>query len=385
VSVSIDQRQGPGDASRDGNAPRGTAPRGEANPAGAAPPSPPKAAPPEMPSSLEPPARRRSAGSIFKILIPAIIVLDVLAFFFIPPYPKDEPGKPITGIPDLITANLELPAPAVVWDFDPEHQPAAAAILFFHPSISSTLFTSWLVIAVVLAVLILATRGLKLVPTRVQNAVEFLFEALENFAISLGGEAARPYVPVFAGFFLFILFSNWSGLLPIFGRVEALRAPTSDVNVTIGLALCSFFYFEYQGFKRLGVRGYLGKFFVFSGFKEGFGNGLVALFVGLIEFFLEFIKPVTLSMRLFGNIFGGEVALGVLTALTIAIIPVGMLGLELLLNFVQALIFSTLTLMFTLIAIESHEEEAHAAPELRDLPEGNLGPPLTTGTAGATH
>ena len=90
-------------------------------------------------------------------------------------------------------------------------------------------------------------------------------------------------------------------------------------------------------------------------------------------------------MRLFGNIFGGEIALGVLTALTIAIIPVGMLGLELLLNFVQALIFSTLTLMFTLIAIESHHEEEHAAPELADLPEGNLPPPLSTPQAGAAH
>jgi F-type H+-transporting ATPase subunit a len=379
VSVSIDEQQVPGEASRDGKTPR--AARGRSGAGG------PPAEQPPAPSVADqpgPPPRRRSAGSIFKVLIPAIIVLDVLAFIFIPPYPKDAPGTPISGIPDLISANLELPAPNVVWDLDPAHPPAAGQILFFHPSISSTLFSSWLVMGVILVALILATRGLRLVPTRVQNAVEFVFEALENFAISLGGEAARPYVPVFAGFFLFILFANWSGLLPIFGRVEALRAPTSDINITIGLAICSFLFFEYQGFRRLGVRGYLGKFFVFSGFKEGFGNGVVGLFVGLIEFFLEFIKPVTLSMRLFGNIFGGEVALAVLTALTIAIIPVGMLGLELLLNFVQALIFSTLTLMFTLIAIESHEEEAHAAPELRDLPQGNIGPPLT-GTAGAAH
>jgi F-type H+-transporting ATPase subunit a len=207
----------------------------------------------------------------------------------------------------------------------------------------------------------LATRGLRLLPGRVQNVVELVYELLENFAMSLGGPAARPYVPIFAGFFLFILVSNWSGLLPFFGKLEFLRAPTSDVNVTIGLALVSFCFFEYQGFRRLGIRGYLGKYFVFSGFKKGFGTGLVDFFVGFIEFFLELIKPVTLSMRLFGNIFGGEIALGVLTALTLALIPVAMLGLELLLNFVQALIFSTLTLMFTLIAIESHSEEDHPA------------------------
>ena len=99
--------------------------------------------------------------------------------------------------------------------------------------------------------------------------------------------------------------------------------------------------------------------------------------MGLIEFMLEFIKPVTLAMRLFGNIFGGEVALGVITALTIAVLPAAMLLLEGLLNFVQALIFSTLMLMYTVIAVESHDEEAHAAPAYADLPEGSLGAPMT--------
>ena len=119
-------------------------------------------------------------------------------------------------------------------------------------------------------------------------------------------------------------------------------------------------YIEYQGFKHLGV-GYLGKFFPFGEFKKGFGAGAIALFVGLTELLLEFVKPVTLSMRLFGNIYGGEVALGVLTALTLAIIPMAMLALEVLLNAVQALIFATLTLMFTLVAIEGHGEEDEAA------------------------
>ena len=92
----------------------------------------------------------------------------------------------------------------------------------------------------------------------------------------------------------------------------------------------------------------------------------------MIEFLLEFIKPVTLAMRLFGNIYGGEVALGVIIALTIAIMPVVMLGLEVLLNFMQALIFSVLTLMFTIIAIERHDDHE----EHDDMPEGNIGPPL---------
>ena len=112
------------------------------------------------------------------------------------------------------------------------------------------------------------------------------------------------------------------------------------------------------------------------------------MFVGLIELMLEFVKPVTLSMRLFGNIYGGEVALGVITALTIAIIPVGLLGLEVMLNAIQALIFSVLTLMFIVLAIESHDdEEGHVAEEApRCRSRGRVAParPLTAPTARPT-
>ena len=95
------------------------------------------------------------------------------------------------------------------------------------------------------------------------------------------------------------------------------------------------------------------------------------MFVGLVELMLEFVKPITLSMRLFGNIYGGEVALGVITALTMAVIPVGLLGLDFLLNAIQALIFSVLTLIFITLAIESHDhEEGHVAEEAIEAIEG---------------
>lgn len=305
-----------------------------------------------------------------------VVVLDIVAFFAVPPYPAGQPGQRITGISDLIGANLELPAPHVVWDLAPSSPVDPSAILSFHPSITAPILTTWLVMLAILVVGYLSVLRLAEVPGPIQNFVEMTFEKLEDWAVSLGGEPARPHIPWFAAFFIFILVSNWSGLIPIFGKIEALRAPTSDVNVTIGLALVAFVYFQAQGFRALGVRGYLGKFFVFSGFREGIGQGLIGLFVGLIELMLDFIKPITLSMRLFGNIFGGEVALGVVTALAIAAAPAIMLLLEGVLNFVQALIFSTLMLMYTVIAVESHTEEAHAAPAFADLPEGNLGTPL---------
>jgi F-type H+-transporting ATPase subunit a len=321
------------------------------------------------------PAPRRGRP-VYRILIPAIIILDILAFIFIPPY-AGEGGQthPVAGIGDLIQANLEFPAPRILWAAPGVSAAGPTSLVSFEPSITNTLFTSWLVMAVILILVLLARARMTMIPNRLQNAVEFAWEALENWAVSLGGEAARRHIPLFVAFFLFILLSNWSGLLPIFGKFEALRAPTSDVNVTIGLALVVFFYFQYQGFRTLGVRRYLGKFFVFSGFREGLGAGFIGLFVGLIEFLLEFIKPVTLAMRLFGNIFGGEVALGVITALTIAVVPAAMLLLEGLLNFVQALIFSTLMLMYTIIAVESHDTE-HAGPGEENVPEGNIGPPI---------
>ena len=160
-------------------------------------------------------------------------------------------------------------------------------------------------------------------------------------------------------------------LTSLVGRIDQLRAPTSDVNITIGLALTSFCIFEFEGFRRLGIRGYLGKFFPLVEFRKGIGAGFLAMYVGIIELFLEFVKPITLSMRLFGNIYGGEVALAVISALTLAVIPVALVGLEALLNLIQALIFSVLTLMFILIAIEGREAEEHHAA---DRPPGASNP-----------
>ena len=195
-------------------------------------------------------------------------------------------------------------------------------LIVFSPSISDTIVTMWIVMAIVLVGAILMTRGGKLVPGRAQNMFEAVYEGLSDFGIGLAGPTARPYIPIFAAFFLLILFCNWVGLVPFVGRVDFLRAPSSDVNITIGLALVAFLIFHIEGFRHLGAGGYLGKFFPVYEFKHGIGAGFIAMFVGLIELMLEFVKPVTLSMRLFGNIYGGEVALGVITALTVAIIPV---------------------------------------------------------------
>jgi F-type H+-transporting ATPase subunit a len=301
------------------------------------------------------------------LLLAAVIVIDVLAFIVAPPFDKAAPGGACAFPVCFINGNLELPAPFVVWRAGAGAGPTS--LITFDVSITSTIITMWIVSVFVIALLFVLTRGRRMMPGKAQNAIEYVYEMIESFGMSLGGEAAKPFITLFVAFFLYILFSNWSGLIPPIGKIEQLRAPTSDANITIGLALVAFVFFEYMGFKTLGVRGYLSKFFPLGEFRNGVGAGIIALFVGLIELLLEVVKPVTLSMRLFGNIYGGEVALGVLTALTVAIIPMGMIALELMLNLVQALIFSTLTLMFTLIAIEGHGEEheqSGLAAELTD-------------------
>ncbi len=326
---------------------------------------------PDVAEPASPPSRRGLSRRWF-LLIGGVVLFNVLALILVPPFPRGgQPGEACDFPTCFIDGTLEFPAPHTILG---PHAPADELITFT-PSISSSLFTMWIVMAIVIIGTALMVRGAKLIPGRAQNAFEWFYEFMSDFGTGIAGPTAKPYIPLFIGFFLLILVSNWSGLVPPVGRLEQLRAPTSDVNVTLGLALVSFAYFEFQGFRRLGVGGYLGKFFPLYEFKNGIGAGIIAMFVGLVELMLEFVKPVTLSMRLFGNIYGGEVALGVITALTLAFIPVGLLGLEVMLNTIQALIFSILSLMFIVLAIESHDhEEGHIADEVIDAIDGESSP-----------
>ena len=319
----------------------------------------------EQPAAIEIPEskRGRSRKQNWLLIVGLVIAANIAAFVFFPPFDKKDPGGPCNYPVCFINGTLEFPAPHIVWDPDPETAPTALPLVQFRPNITSSILTMWIISAILIVTLIALTRGMKRVPGRGQNAIEALYEGLENFGLSLGGPAAKRYIPLFVVLFVYILASNWSGLLPFVGRIELFRAPTSDVNITIGLALVSFSIFHIEGVRRLGLGGYLSKFFPFREFRNGVGSGVIGMFVGLVELMLEFVKPLTLSMRLFGNIYGGEVALGVITALTITFVPLAVYGLEVMLNLVQALIFSVLTLMFILAAIEGHGEDHEKHPQ----------------------
>ena len=315
----------------------------------------------DEPAEIESPTPKggRSSKVNWLLIIGLAFVGNLAAFILAPPFDKGDPDAECAYPICFIEGTLELPAPHVVW---PADHAASGDLIVWDISISSTILTMWIISVLVIVTLIAMTRKREAVPGRVQNAIEALYDGLQGFALSLGGPKAKTYVPLFVTLFIYILVSNWSGLLPFVGRIELFRAPTSDVNITIGLALVSFSLFHIEGVRALGFGGYLSKFFPVREFRNGVGAGVIAMFVGLIELMLEFVKPLTLSMRLFGNIYGGEVALGVILALTVAFVPVALYGLELMLNTVQALIFSVLTLMFILAAIEGHHEDHEEHP-----------------------
>jgi F-type H+-transporting ATPase subunit a len=291
------------------------------------------------------PAKKSSTKRTLLLAALGVLVLDAIAVVVAGDVGlKDFPGG-------VIRKALEPIVPYTVIDLggDPTH---AATLFDFYPSITGSIIMSWIVMAAVIIPLTIVARRLKEIPSGVQNFLEFAIESLSSFAIGIGGPGAKKFITFFLACFLFIAVSNWSGLIPGVGRVHEFRAPTSDVNVTVGLALVAFVYFHYQGMRALGLGGYFGKFFTLKG-------GPIGLFVGVIEFFLEFVKPLTLAMRLFGNIYGGELALAVVTTITIAYIPLALYGLELFVGLMQGIIFSVLVLVFTMLAMEGHHEEGH--------------------------
>ncbi len=298
----------------------------------------------------------------------AVVVVDAIALLLA--MPKGFPNPKVT-----ILQNLEPVPPNIVWNLAPAaHTANSPLVVEFQPSITSSILASWLVIVALLIVSLIATRRMTLVPGMLQNIVEWMYEQFANFADGLGGPAARPYVSLFSAFFLFIMFANWTDLILFGDKISALRTPTSDLNITIGLALVTFVITHVEGVRHLGVRGYLGKFFNLGGFHRSIADGFIDLYVGLIEFLLEFFKPVTLSFRLFGNLYGGGIMLGVFTALIIAFVPVPFVALEGFIGFIQALIFASLTLMYILTAIEGHHEEESKGGEFAGEPEGNVLP-----------
>ena len=214
------------------------------------------------------------------------------------------------------------------------------------------------IVIVILATLAwIGTRNMRERPSGLQNGVEMLVQGLSDFVVSIGGPGARKYLPLFGTLFLFILFSNWLSVVPFIGQVEFLHSPTADYHINFGMAVLAFIAYQTEGFKHLKL-AYPKRWFNFSGFKDGPFLGAIFVLVGLIELFSELFRMLTLTLRLWGNVLGGEIMLVVMSGLLLVPgIALPFVGLEVFIGLVQALVFSLLVLMYFVLAIESHDEE----------------------------
>ena len=247
--------------------------------------------------------------------------------------------------------------------------------------VTNTLLSSWIASVLLVLLFAIGTRKAKLIPGRLQNFCEIIIDGLLNFVEGvIGKERGRLVFPVIATIFLFVLFNAWIGLLPIYPSlgwvtdghliIHLLRPAGTDLNMPLALALISFLFVELLGLRLLGM-GYIGKFVrvgsLGRGLKgmvrfrpmEAFQGFLDFFFVGPLEAFSEIVRIISFTFRLFGNMTAGEILVLISAFLVPFIATIGVYGLELLVGFVQALIFAGLTLVFATIALTPHAKEEH--------------------------
>jgi F-type H+-transporting ATPase subunit a len=259
---------------------------------------------------------------------------------------------------------------------------AATAIFNIGPlPVTNSMVTSWVVAVALIVVIRLATRRPKLVPGRAQAVVEYLVQGiLDIISPIVGPKVAKPAFPLLIGLFTFILIQNWSGLFPGVGTVymlnpgtgdwmELIRPGNADMNATGALAIVAIAGWFYI------IMRYAGPAFVL---KDIFGNKadrseipaiiyyplfVIFFLVGIIEVISIAFRPISLSLRLFGNIFGGESLMHAISGMEKWGLPAPLYILELLIGFVQAFVFTLLVSVYIgLICNHGDEHESHKEP-----------------------
>jgi F-type H+-transporting ATPase subunit a len=248
-------------------------------------------------------------------------------------------------------------------------------------NITNSLLNTWLVVFILVVFSWYFRTRIKEIPKGIQNALEMVVEAFLNIFDSITGSRERSlkFFPLVFSFFVFILISNWMGLLPGIGSIGQVaneqgarvfipyfRGGTADLNTTLALAIIGVAASHIFGVVALGVWKYLNKFINIQAFLEIpkkikkdpsiiFINPIKA-FVGLIEIIGEIAKVASLSFRLFGNIFAGEVLLASMAAILAFGLPIPFMFLEIIVGLIQALIFAMLILAYLTM---NTSEESH--------------------------
>lgn len=232
--------------------------------------------------------------------------------------------------------------------------------------VTNALLLSFVSVIVLVIIAVIIKTNLKLIPGKFQSVFELLIEQAFGFMDPILGDRkiSEKYLPLIGTIFLFIMTSNWLGLFPFIGPlglntlhngessfIPLFRSPASDLNFTLALAIVALISINLLGILAIGVKKHFLKFF---NLHKPFP---VISFVGVLEFLSEFVKIVSFSFRLFGNVFAGEVLLLIISFLVPYVIPLPFLFLEVFVGFIQAFIFAILTLVF--IAINIRHEESH--------------------------
>ncbi|HOF44664.1 MAG TPA: F0F1 ATP synthase subunit A [Candidatus Pacearchaeota archaeon] len=206
-------------------------------------------------------------------------------------------------------------------------------------------FTNTFILAILCALLLIVFfligfKKKEIIPGKTQNFFEFILESLFGLFDSMSGDRKKTeeIFPLVATLFIFILISNLLEILPGVGVFPFLRSPSSDLHFTLAIAIFSMGFIHFLTIKKLGGIKYLKKFIVL--------NNPILFFVGILEAMGEFTKTLSLGIRLFGNLFAGEILLIVITSMISFIVPLPFLGLEIFVGFIQALIFSSLITVF---------------------------------------
>lgn len=262
--------------------------------------------------------------------------------------------------------------------------PPAAAEVIFHIGtfpVTNALVNGWIAVVFFVIVASLVSERSAKVPKGIQNIAEAIVEFMLTEIQKVTGDAvrARRFLPIVGTIFLFILFSNYLGLLPgtgsigVWGMHEGsleliplLRPAASDLNLTLAIALFAVLASHVIGIQALGLTNHVSKFVNVRGVFRSLKHGPMAVIVAVIEFFVglleivsEIAKVLSLSLRLFGNVFAGEVLITVMLGIFAYFLPIPFIFLEVLVGAIQATVFAMLTLAYLTVATEEHGDGGH--------------------------
>lgn len=323
--------------------------------------------------------RRRTASRAWRQL-PAVLVL---AAFASPAFVQSELSAATVSAGSLPTAGQEQTqsagpaAPAK----PEEHAISQKAVEIARPfgfPITNSMIVTWVVALGLIAFARVATRSMNQVPSGAQNLLEWLVEGLYALLESvIGAHLVKKTFWFFGTIFIFILAANWFGLIPGVGTIgwghqsahgfvveePLLRGANADLNLTLSMALIFFGCWIVWALQEVGVRGMVKEMFGAKGETTGFMKPLMAvifLAAGLLEIISILFRPISLSFRLYGNIFAGENMLEAMATIVPGLgwlLPIPFYFMELLVGLVQAMVFMLLTAVFTLLICQHHEEE----------------------------